>query len=392
MFGTVVELRELADRLTVHADLDEVAMVLEALSTVQAKLAPAIAAIDEHKLWDGTGATSMTGWLKDHGMTGGAAHQCAKRATNIAALPVTSAAWTEGKLSVGQVDVISSHLRDQRYTQLFAEHEEGLLPTLMGLTLHNTTLAMKEWRHRADAILDDDDPGSAEPDREQFVSKTLDGRWVTRGGYGPEGDVINTAIRLAMTKDAPGEPKRTPGRRRADAELDIHRFYMDHQDHRPAHRHRPHVNVIVKSDGHGGWEGETVDGDPLDTATTESMVCDSIIHRFVTDDTSVILDYGVGHETVPMALFNAVLIRDRGCRYPGCDRPPRWCDAHHLQHVSDNGPTNPCNVVLLCNRHHHLIHRKHWNAEMSADGTLTVTSPDKTTRTSRPPGTLSPDG
>jgi hypothetical protein len=48
------------------------------------------------------------------------------------------------------------------------------------------------------------------------------------------------------------------------------------------------------------------------------------------------------------------------------------------------------NVVLLCSRHHHHIHRRGWNVELSITGDLIVTTPDGTTRTSRPPGALSP--
>jgi len=49
-----------------------------------------------------------------------------------------------------------------------------------------------------------------------------------------------------------------------------------------------------------------------------------------------------------------VIVRDRSCRFPGCDRPHTWCDAHHVVHWADGGPTAASNLLLLCRRHHRL--------------------------------------
>jgi hypothetical protein len=321
-------------------------------------------------------------------MTGPAGARLSILARKLRGLPVTATAWVEGKLSAGQVETITAHLRDDTYVALFADHEGGVVPDLVGLSMHDTGVAMKQWRDKADAVIDRDQP--VEQDRGLHHSRTLDGTWVTRAHFGTvDGEVISTALRVAATDDGEGEPARTPAQRRADAITDICRDFLDHHDRRPSRRHRPHLNVIVKPDPvNGGWRGELLDRTPICQTDLNTLVCDSIIHRYVTDDTSAVLDYGVGHPTIPTTLFNAVQTRDRGCRYPGCDRPGKWCDAHHLTPLNHNGPTNPQNLILLCGRHHHHIHRPGWKAQLTITGDLIITTPNGTTRTSRPPGTL----
>ena len=60
--------------------------------------------------------------------------------------------------------------------------------------------------------------------------------------------------------------------------------------------------------------------------------------------------------TVPAAMRKAVVARDEHCAYPFCDRPPGWCDAHHIHHWADGGETKLSNLVLLCRRHHREMH------------------------------------
>ncbi|HMJ76019.1 MAG TPA: HNH endonuclease signature motif containing protein, partial [Iamia sp.] len=71
--------------------------------------------------------------------------------------------------------------------------------------------------------------------------------------------------------------------------------------------------------------------------------------------------------------------------YPGCDRPAHTTDGHHIQHWIDHGQTAPDNLVLLCRRHHQVIHRPGWTIELGPDTTVTVTTPDGRRRTSHPP-------
>ncbi|MGZ8512739.1 MAG: HNH endonuclease signature motif containing protein [Candidatus Limnocylindria bacterium] len=70
------------------------------------------------------------------------------------------------------------------------------------------------------------------------------------------------------------------------------------------------------------------------------------------------LDVGRRTPVVSPAMRRAVITRDRRCRFPGCDRPHTWCDAHHIHHWAHGGPTSVANLVLLCRHHHRSIHRR----------------------------------
>jgi len=112
---------------------------------------------------------------------------------------------------------------------------------------------------------------------------------------------------------------------------------------------------------------------------------DAELHRIVMAGRSTILDYGSAVRTVSPALWAALVVRDGHCRHPGCDRPPAWCEAHHVQFASRAGPTRLSNLVLACSRHHHLWHAEGWQLELGRDGALELMSPSGLQLTSQPP-------
>ena len=84
------------------------------------------------------------------------------------------------------------------------------------------------------------------------------------------------------------------------------------------------------------------------------------------------------------------MIRDRHCRFPGCDRPAHWCEGHHVWFWDHGGPTRIDNLVLLCTRHHHHLHRPGWHAKLLPDATLEITDPRGRVRTTSPPDRAPP--
>jgi hypothetical protein len=93
---------------------------------------------------------------------------------------------------------------------------------------------------------------------------------------------------------------------------------------------------------------------------------------------SLPLDIGYS-ETIPPGIRNAVILRDRHCRFPGCHQPASVCQVHHVKHKKNGGETSTTDCVLLC-RFHHLIviHTWDWSLVLNRDGTTTAWNKDRT--------------
>ncbi|WP_433782037.1 DUF222 domain-containing protein [Actinomycetospora sp. CA-101289] len=122
--------------------------------------------------------------------------------------------------------------------------------------------------------------------------------------------------------------------------------------------------------GHGTLDSEHL----ADAATVRRWACDAEIIPMVLGSKSEPLDVGRLARTATDAIRRALNIRDGGCAFPGCTRPPRRCHAHHIHHWLDGGDTELHNMVLLCQHHHLVIHHDHWQLEM-IDGLPWFTPP-----------------
>ena len=124
---------------------------------------------------------------------------------------------------------------------------------------------------------------------------------------------------------------------------------------RPRRRQLIAVVDIDPDSGELPATGTLDDGSILPRSTIERWLCDCAIGRVLMQGRSRVLDLGQVTYTPSAAQRRALVARDRGCIIDGCDRRPRWCDAHHVVPFPE-GPTNLQNLVLLCSRHHKQVH------------------------------------
>lgn len=103
------------------------------------------------------------------------------------------------------------------------------------------------------------------------------------------------------------------------------------------------------------------------------LACDSQLVRVLEADGGV-LSVGRKTRSIPPALRRALLIRDRKCRFPGCERR-RFLDAHHVVHWADGGETSLRSTLLLCRSHHDLLHEGGFTIRPAPGGELGFRSP-----------------
>jgi hypothetical protein len=384
--GNIKELAAALGCLQVAPVAGDIEELLALRDRLDAKISEALRAFDAERCWAEDGSLSLTAWLAAHGRRSRReAYREAVTAKRLSQLPTTAAAWAEGVLSSSQVGAVVANVSAE-HASLYAAHEDELTPMLAALSVRGTAAAMRSWRLHAEAA--EDGPEAVSRPSELHLSETLDGRRELSGHLSVEdAAVVEAAIAAAGRDFDPAElPLPSAAERRAAALVDVCRWFLDNSTSTSsASRTRPHVSVVVglKELATGG-PGQLANGTPVPARTIEWLSCDSELHRLVMSGRSTVLDYGSSVRTISPALWAALVVRDRHCRHPGCDRPPSWCDAHHVVHFAKGGPTRLDNLVLGCTRHHHLWHDQGWQLSLARDGTLTLVSPNGLVLTSSP--------
>ena len=194
----------------------------------------------------------------------------------------------------------------------------------------------------------------------------------------------------------------------ADALVELCERSLTHGDLPTTGGERPQLVVLIPLDrltgngqagtAHTGTRhtgtGRLLDGTLLSPGQLRRLACDSSVLPAVLGSTSQPLDIGRETRTIPTGIRRALAIRDHGCAFPGCDRPPTWTDAHHIRHWSDGGETALQNLVLLCGHHHRHLHQPpphpdhpgehhNWTVHIAPDGHPEWTPPTWL----HPPGT-----
>jgi hypothetical protein len=117
---------------------------------------------------------------------------------------------------------------------------------------------------------------------------------------------------------------------------------------------------------------------PISSKTIERLACDSSIARVLLGSESTVIDVGRSKRVVSGPAVRALRARDGSCRWPGCDRPASWSAAHHVVHWIHGGTTDLDNLILLCHRHHWMVHEGNWQLVRGNDGRMLTVPPTVT--------------
>jgi hypothetical protein len=380
--GSVDELLRVVNDTRIDPCSGDIIGVTKAVDALNAKLTVAVNGFETSGAYGVDGSLSIRSWLAANTSLGRSIGRIISLGRKLRSLPVTQAAWLSGDLNGAQIAVIDANVNTD-HVAMFAEHETELIPTLVKLSERDTTTAMRQWRTLAESI-EDKPPKQAAGLHLNEVGDTwrLDAEFAK-----DDGAIIDEALDLA-NRPPDDDEIRTAAQRRADDLVDICRFFIANHTNESLPRNRYGMAALVNIDEHlaDQWlTGETVNGRHLTTRILEERLCDPDITRIVTQGRSRFFDLGRKTRLIPQLMALVLAIRDRGCRYPGCNRPGSWCQAHHIKHWRHGGETNLDNLVLLCGRHHRLIHQYGWHLELDATATLTVKTPNGTLLISHPP-------
>jgi hypothetical protein len=198
------------------------------------------------------------------------------------------------------------------------------------------------------------------------------------------GAALRTALE-PLAKRAGKYDDRDRERRMADALVDLSMHALDNG---VPSRH-PHLQVTTSLETLLGLSGapaaEMEFSLPISSKAVERLACDCSVTRILLDSESMVIDVGRAKRVVSASQGKALKVRDGGCVWPGCDRPATWTSAHHVVHWIHGGTTDLSNLVLLCYRHHWMVHEGEWQIVRADDGSI-VTIPPTMTFGARPRG------
>jgi hypothetical protein len=353
--------RESGPELTV--DMTEVRRCLDLIELKFSQMAATFAGTDEY---DSHGSVSPIHWIRHNcHMGGGAAGDRVAVGRQLGAIPDSAEAMASGEIGFSHLALIA------RTAAAIAESgsnkpfdETALLTKARQFSVGRFRDFCLHMRHADDPQGYTKDEVGAVEARSLSISTGGSGMVWLRGVLDPEG---GATVRTAHD------------RRLADALVEQSRNALDHAMLPQRGGRRPHLQVTTSLETLEQRLGApAADLDlsiPISSAAVKRLACDCRLTRILLDSDSLVIDVGRSKRTVPTATRLALDVRDKGCKWPGCDRPASWSDAHHLIHWIDDGPTDLANLVLLCHRHHWMVHEGQWQIVKTDDGHILTIPP-----------------
>jgi hypothetical protein len=338
--------------------LAELRRDLDGLEAVYGRLS---SGVDASWMAQATGSTVQL--AKQHAAIGAA----------LEASPVLAEAVRAGEIALENVAVLSAVAAHPRF------EGSSLVDAASVLTPPKLRAEVEHWRAVVDRVADETHERACHRRRSLKFFRTLDGMVRLEGLFEAEtGRILRNAVDDLVRGQRLDESGRTREQRQADAFFELANAF--NAGTVTGGRERPQILAIVDAEQLALRAGGRAMLDTGETITIEAarrIACDADIATVLLRGPSEILDFGRSRRLASNTQYKALVIRDRGCRFPGCDRPPGWTQAHHIVEWPDGGRTDLDNLVLLCLTHHHLIHHQRWRIEGTAKNLKIHPPPDR---------------
>ena len=335
------------------------------IDRLELRFSQAAAAFAATGLWDDEGFNSALDWIRINcRVTSNAAADRLSVGRRLADLDRSVAAMDAGEIGFAHVTVmartaeaVGEAFDEGRLLQLARDNSPG--------KFHYKCL---HYRHSVDAQAYAQEQEEQAQHNRIDLSTGEDGCLLLNGVLDPVGGAaVRTALEPLARKSGEHDDRLLP-QRYGDALVELA------SGGRPANIQVTATIETLK--GLAGAAGAEMEFSlPISSASLQRMACDCSVTRVLLSQESVVVDIGRSRRMITGPARKALNARDGHCRWPGCERPASWCDGHHIVHWIEGGTNEPNNLVLLCRRHHRMVHEGGWQLVKCDDGQIITLAP-----------------
>jgi Domain of unknown function (DUF222)/HNH endonuclease len=241
----------------------------------------------------------------------------------------------------------------------------------------------QHYRHAADRKGFEAEQKEQVENRMLWISTSDDGTVQLTGYFDPEGGATLRTAFEPLARRSGAHDDRSREKRLADAAVEVAAHAMEMGLIPQQGSQRTHLQVTTSLETLLALPGApAADLEfaslPISSKTVERLACDGSVTRILLGSDSMVIDVGRAKRTISGPARKALNVRDRGCTWPGCERPASWTSGHHIQHWLHGGSNAPPNLTLLCYRHHWMVHEGNWQIVRGDDGRMLTIPPTVT--------------
>jgi hypothetical protein len=326
---------------------DEIATLAAHIYAGMCRWLKLVGELDRRGDWAESGSGSCAEWLAWRcALLPRTAREHVRVARRLPELPRVRAGFARGELSYAKVRALT-RVAD-------ADSEEELIKLAQVMTAAQLERAVRSYRRVTTA-----EANGLYADAHLATFWDDDGSLVIHGRLAPEDGALFLrafeAARQSLWEQRRGsaEPQSPTSAETLVAVADA--GLSSTQDRSSGDRYHVVVHVDAGALANDEAAGCVLDDGPaIATETARRLACDASVVG-VSQRNGSTLRVGRKTRTISPAVRRALSARDHGCRFPGCENH-RFVDAHHIRHWARGGQTTVDNLVLLCRRHHRLVH------------------------------------
>ena len=319
--------------------------------------------------WDAAGSVSAVDWLRHN------CHLNESAAADRVAVGRRVDSLAESRESMAEGKIGFAHLTTMvRTAEAVGEafEEPKLLQQAEQSSPGKFFYICRHYRHAKDKDRYAAEQAAEVEQRSLHLSRTQDGWYLIGGSLDSIGGAaLRNALEPLARKSGEGD-ERKHDRRLADALVELATMQT-----------QTNINVTSSLEtllGLAGAPAAEMDFSlPISSTTVERLACESTLTRILLGSESQVIDVGRSRRVPSGPGRKGLEARDQHCRWPtGCDRPAKWSVAHHVVHWIHGGTTDLDNLILLCHRHHWLVHEGRWQLVRGDDGQMLAIPPTVT--------------